>query len=253
MTPEERSERIERYVSGQMTATEAKAFEAKVQADPSLAGEVALERDLLDSLTETDVRAFRRTVEEVHRRKREARVIPLASRRTWALAASFLVLVVAGYFVLDSVLAPSPEALYQAYFEVPAAEEFMDPAVFRSRTEEKAADGTPEEQALRNVAGLYRNRQYAEALAAMQAVEPSNEEAYAYQLGILYLVNGQPQAALEQLAKVEDANQSGALWYQALALLELDRPAEARVLLERLLESSSPRQAEAEKLLKKLK
>lgn len=253
MTAEERSERIERYASGQMTGAEAVAFETEMAADSAMAEEVALERDLLESLTETDVHTFRATLADVRRQKREARIIPLASRRRWALAASFLVLVIAGYFVVDSVRTPSPESLYQAYFKAPEAEEFMAPVTFQSRTDEKTADFTPEEQALRHVAELYRNRQHAEALATMRAIEPSDEEAHAYQLGVLYLVNGQAEAALEQLARGEGANPDGAWWYQAMALLELDRPMEARARLERLVESSSPWRAQAKKLLRRLK
>lgn len=250
MTAEERSERIEQYLQGRLTPAEAVAFESEMQTDPTLAEEVALERDLLEFMGETDVKSFRATVDKVHQQKREARIIPLAGRRTWALAASVLVLVATGYFVLDRVLAPSPQNLYHAYFETPAAEEFMDPAIFRSR------DGASEKQDLRGlekVATLYRNGQYAEALAAMQAVEPADAAAHAYQLGVLYLVNDQPEAALQELTPGEAANPDGARWYRALALLQLDRPAEAREPLEQLRAGSSIWREEAAVLLRKLK
>lgn len=250
MTAEERLEKIEQYLQGRLSTEQAATFEAEIQADPALAEEVALERDLLDYLGETDVQAFRATVQKVHKQKREARIIPLAARRTWALAASVLVLVVTGYFVLDRMLAPSPQDLYQAYFETPAAEEFMAPSIFQSR------DGVSEKQDLQGlgkVAALYRNGQYAEALAAMQSIEPSDAAAHAYQLGVLYLVNDQPEAALDALSAGEAANPDGARWYRALALLGLDRPAEAREPLEQLRAGSSIWREEAVGLLRKLK
>lgn len=250
MTAEERSERIEQYLQGQLTPAEATAFEMEMQADPTLAEEVALERDLLDYMKETDVRAFRATVQQVRQQKREARIISLAGRRTWALAASILVLIVAGYFVLDRVLAPTPQELYQAYFETPAAEEFMDPAIFRSRDGASEKEGL---QGLEKMAELYRNGQYAEALAAMQAIEPAETAAHAYQLGVLYLVNNQPEPALQALETGEAANPDGARWYQALALLKLNRPAEARALLEQLRTETSIWGEEATALLRKLR
>lgn len=250
MTAEERSERIEQYLQDRLSPTQRTAFEAEMLADPTLADEVALERDLLEFMKETDVQAFRATVAKVHQQKREARIIPLAGRRTWALAASVLVLVVAGYFVLDRLLAPSPQDLYLAYFETPAAAEFMDPAILRSR------DGASEKQdlqGLEKVAALYRDGQYPEALAAMQAVEPADAAAHAYQLGVLYLVNDQPVAALKELETGAAANPDGARWYRALALLQLDRPAEAREPLEELRAGSSIWREEAAVLLRKLK
>lgn len=253
MTAEEKSERIEQYLQGRLSKAEADAFETEMLADPALADEVALERDLLESLTETDVHTFRATVETIHRQKQEAQIIPFVSRRRWILAASVLALVVAGYFVVDGLLTPSPGALYQAYFEAPAAEEFMSPVVFKVRDEEETAVFTPKEQALRKVADLYREKNYAVALTAMQAIEPENAAAHAYQLGVLYLVNGQPEEALEQFALGESANRTGAIWYRALALLQLDRPAEAREQLEKLRGQTSTWSDKVEKVLKKLK
>ena len=48
-------ERIDAYVDGTLTGAEREAFEQRLQGDPALAQEVALQREIKEALSETAV------------------------------------------------------------------------------------------------------------------------------------------------------------------------------------------------------
>ncbi|MBK9017903.1 MAG: hypothetical protein IPM82_29830 [Saprospiraceae bacterium] len=103
----------------------------------------------------------------------------------------------------------------------------------------------------------YFEQNFTEALALLQQIQvldPTGEYASEtfYYAGLLHLQSGDAEQALNDFKKVVVGHTEDRDWYSALALLALDRKAEAKLSLEKIVESKYPRQKEAAKILQHL-
>ena len=203
-----------------------------MNADPEFAAEVKLQQTIFEAVTEKDVLDFRDTLDEIQREKdgietsNNARVIRMLPRRILAIAATILILVIGGIFVLRKLFGPpNPEELYASYFEIPIVEDIMDPAVFRSRIEEQEP-GTIDsiEQNMLSIRDLFNSGQYANALNKLESTRTPRREKnsnFHFMAGILYLINERPQDALNSFERVTGIYQEDKKWYEAMAFLKL--------------------------------
>ena len=173
--------------------------------------------------------------------RREAAVRPLW-RRSWAVAAAVALLaLVGGRLLLGEAEPQRPEVLATNYFE---------PAIGLPTLLGPAED-------IRFESGMvdYKLGDFDAAIATWAPLvgEDIDQDTLAFYLGVAELGAGRAEAALEQLARVDVAALTEKRdWYRALALLRLDRAAEAESLLAGIAAAAGPRAADAEALLEEL-
>lgn len=151
--------------------------------------------------------------------------------RWLAIAASLLVIVCAALFVWNDTEAPS--TLFEEYFEpIPSA----IPLTGNLRTQEETGQNL-KRKALRE----YENEAYEPAIDNFQqylTLQPKDNAVRLY-LGIALLAKGQSRRAVDQLATVcqsppAESYRFPALWYLALAYLQLDESRQSMEYLEEL-------------------
>jgi hypothetical protein len=249
------------YLEDLLSPEEKEAFEHQLERDEHLVQEVNLHREVAGSLANSDLRGFR---EKLERFNRETPVIEteiqnknrsISLRVLITIAASLLLLVVLATWVLQSD--PSAEDQVTAYLENYDPANVLPPAyIAPDRTGERAPNVAPadtsEKDPLHEARIFFSRKQYPEALAVMKTIDPKslpNENAYWYELGVLYLLNDQPLPTVEALKKINaPALEEAQRWHLALAYWKLDRLEEARSALQPLLDQPNPWQEEAKVL-----
>lgn len=257
MASQEKLERIERYLLGEMEGQELQEFSRSLSEDQGLATEVELQRVIMEAVREEDTFRFQQTLKEIQAEKDEKgtgrRRLPV--RRHLSVAASIAILLLAAYFIYGSLNAPpSPQELFAQYFEIPDAEDILPPEP-SSRGEDSTMADNPPGDGWSRAKDLFRDKQYAAALNQLRGVSPpegpANAEFY-FQLGILFLINGQPEQALQSWEQLEPDHSYALKWYRAMALLQLERRPEAKGVLRELAQIENPWQEQAAELLGEL-
>lgn len=256
MASQEKLERIERYLLGEMEGKELQDFDRALSADRSLANEVELQRAIMEAVREEDIGRFQQTLREIQAEKNQSQ----SGRRRFSIprylyiAASLAVLLLAAYFIYRWLNAPpSPQELFAQYFEIPDAEEILPPEP-SSRGEDSTMADNPLEDGWSRAKDLFRTEQHAAALNQLRGVSPPEGPAkteYYFQLGILFLINGQPEQALESWERLEPDNSYTLKWYKAMAFLRLERRSEVKGMLRELALVENPWQEQAAELLGK--
>jgi len=259
MTSQEKSERIEQYIAGKLSGPALQAFEKEMQEDSDFAKEVALQKEVFEALSEGDLVAFRAQLESIRDRRRNVpgrNGINFSFLRIGSLAAAVIVLIAAGFWLFQNHETTSPSELFTAYFEAPAQ-------LYHSPGNERNGETTARDKRHSNldlwakVEASYELQNYQEALSLLQAapLEIANDfkSEINYQMGVLLLLNHQPEEAIAHFSKVETAHQDQRDWYVALAFLKLgDRPAETKAAFEKIAGSKSPWREKAKEILGKL-
>ena len=102
MDNEKKQERIERYLNGKLSSQEKTAFENNLAQDADLKREVTLQQELANTLKGEKIHQFRNVLQEVDAnwKPEQGRVRRLNIPRLSAIAAAFLVLIIAYRFFL---------------------------------------------------------------------------------------------------------------------------------------------------------
>lgn len=253
---------IERYLRDELSAEDRQAFEARLQAESRLAEEVedlrranaaarAYYRDeLRGALLEKGKGLLQQ--EPAPATETGAVVKPLypwLARRRWlALAASFLLVLAAGWIIWQlNTPPPSPQTLFDQYFERMPTTGLLAGEVIPTTWKDIVADY--EAGNCESVTG-----QLPQLLADTAFAQRSRGLLLQ---GSCLLQLGQAEEALFFLRQVPAAAASlyrEAQWFIALAYLRLDRPAEAAPLLQTLQnDPQSAHREAAENVLRKLK
>lgn len=257
MAEQEKLERIERYLLGEMEELELQDFNRVLSEDQGLAADVELQRAIMEAVREEELHRFQQTLGEIQEEKDnlQKRTRRFSIPRSLAIAASLAALVVAAYFIYRSLnTAPSPQELFAQYFEIPDAEDILPPETPGRGERGAITNGSPDDGWSRAKA-LFREKQYAAALNQLHQVPPPKgplSSDYYFQLGILLLINGQPEQALQSWQEIKPAHSSALKWYQVMALLQLGRGPEAKAMLRELAQVENPWQEPAAELLKKM-
>lgn len=257
-------DKIDRYIEGRMSTEELQDFEQKLKVDETLADAVALQSDLLKGIELFGDQQLRENIQQAEqnytkkesfRKQQKPRVIKLFSIRNMAIAASFLILIVASYFLLRPT--DQPGRLYANYFQ-------MDQPALDNEIEELSligmgiADRERRDQ-LKSGLELVQAQQYEEAVTVLRAhlqTYPEDEVA-GYFLGLSLMQTKSFEQAILALAPLEADKESEyneeATWLQALSWLQLeDGQNNAVQLLEQIAEESGTYSSQAALLLKDL-
>ncbi len=262
MTDQERSEWIEKYIQGELAGEALKAFELQLQSVPELAIEVALQKDILQALTEKDVIDFRETLEKIANETPQTIPSPrrvLSLGRILILAAAVISLVIAGNWIYTNLktTSNSPEDVYASYFTLPdELEEFEwvrgDTSSGRGSELDSSIPGF-----ILLADSLYQIKDYEGALDILKELPPRSVEDYqtaiSYRLGLLSMITNQHEAALSHFQKVVTNYQTKSKWYTALTLLKVEGKLEqAKETFEAIAKTKNPYQNDAKAILKAL-
>ena len=230
-------EQIEAYLAGELNAEEKTAFEQKLQSDPNLAEEVALQRDthqLLDLYQQVSykdkLKAIDAEMAGTEPMEAETKVIPLFQRRGFQLAAAaVMVLVVAAFLLMNRGKSPSQLAdeAYTTY-----------PNLTTLRGDEAGLDSI-----MNRGMAAYSTGNYAVAIEELRlaASQQTDDPETVFYLGLAQLGDKQPGAAIQHLSSVRTDPDYGqtADWYLALAYLFEDNAQEAQEVLKEIVATPS--------------
>lgn len=210
---------IERYFTGQLTASERVEFEKKCESDPEFAREVSLYISMRGALKKSlrdfkkkDLESFSKT--HSSQKTVKPKVIPLFGYVA-AIAASVLIFIMV-YFYLDK---PDAREMAAAYIQ----DNLQTISVTMGTVQDSLALGI----------NAYNDQDFtrAEKIFSDLAVHPSIEFECVKYLGLVYLTTGSYDRALVQfdrLAKYEDAYGNPGLFYKALTLMKRSEGSDVR-------------------------
>lgn len=241
------TEKIDRYLRGDLPETEKSAFESQLAQDNELAAELAVQKDLEQFLRKQDRREALKSqlgnigkdfFQEVPTQEK-GRIVSLQRRPAlrWAigLAAAIALLLVARLVFFQ----PS---LYEQYGQHP-------PLAMIEKSNEA-------QDKLAAMEAAFNQKNYAEALPLLQAYvqeKPEDLQAELY-LGISLLETGQYPTARSIFSKINKSESSFVdygQWYLALSYLKEGNQAECRKILQEVPVESEFAQ-KAQDLLKRL-
>jgi hypothetical protein len=212
---------FDRFDAGGMDASEAAAFNLRLNAEPELAAEYDLYQKLKDG-----IRSFKRL--ELKKRLQTIKSentggsAPFGISWNWAIAASVAAIVTAGGLFWNP-FAAKEENWKAAFVEDPGL-----PVLMGHSNNEKLSDAM----------NLYRQGQYSEAL---QKLPSTSSDTVAYYRGIFWLKLQKPDLAVSYLDQIRKQNNSAfkqkAEYYIAMALWQGGRGAEAKPIFKQISKS----------------
>jgi hypothetical protein len=239
---------ILRYLSGEFSPEEAKAFLESMNSNEELKqefNEISTAYELIrEQLVERDTRAFREKLLESMDREIQPSLSLRGRNRRWWLSLAALAATLA--IVLSIWLKPSGKERLLSRFYTPD----QDPVVLALQQDTR---GIREEGVL-----YYRNERYREAMISLEPLvrEKSGNE----QILLFYLLSvmelDREDEIIEFLLSWEfqamNMTDQALRWYASLALMKTDRLEESRAMLRALKLEPGPYQSDAENLLKLL-
>ncbi|MEO0899187.1 MAG: hypothetical protein AAFY71_22435 [Bacteroidota bacterium] len=236
-------ERIQLYLSGQMTETEQSAFEKDMEQNQQL-------RDAVKeaALATWTIKAYAQEEEKRQLNslyKEEASVQRLNQKR-WvpiiAVAATLLVLLV-GYFVINPLQGPPLQDLMATYYELPQAPDLMS---------------TDVEQAIKEADMAYSAMEWEKAVNLYHQIP--QDSLSSFDQSRIYLYQGLCLIKLKKYQEAENTllkahqHQDQQDWYLSLIYLEQEDYEKASKMLNQIKDKGDPYfTSKAEKLLKALK
>lgn len=270
-------EEIENFLNQEMDAADLKVFEQALQEDKTLAEEVNLHQDVIKGIESAGPLDFRNLVAGVHGEMKNegffsekvaqqtttetaqptAKIRRISFVRSLAIAASFALLLTAGWFLMRQPAA-TPDQLFANNFGKHQDVLSIEVADRLSET----GFGTNKELLANLQTGIdaYNSENYANAIAQLNSFRLaapqdalSNYAQFYEALSLIEL--GKTEEALpklQELVRTENfALQNDAKWYLALGQLKLNNIAMAKNLLEELTSVASYK-SKAEKMLQSL-
>jgi len=178
---------------------------------------------LRDTLAEVDSRWSTNSAEATVSQPHEAKVRSLSFRRVMSIAASFLVLAVAGWWVIGAGQSSDPNALYTEYIGA------YDVSL--------TVRGTTDATAVQAAQSAYQAGEYGAAysqFAALASQDPA-AHSYAFYAGVAALLDGQAAVAIpffkNLLAEPNHLFIEQSRWYLALSYLQEGDSASAKTIL----------------------
>ncbi|MCB0640921.1 MAG: hypothetical protein KDC44_04745 [Phaeodactylibacter sp.] len=223
-------EKIYQFINGELDKAEQFAFEQQLQKDPELAKEVQFHRELAQGINLAGDQELKATIAQaaqssgqVEATPAKGRRIPLWGRRRLSIAASLLVLILAGYFLLSDT-GPNAE-LYAAYFspDVAALEAKLDDL-------ELVGMAIPDQERRANLKPALELVQQQSYGAAAQALtwhleKYPQDEAALYFLGMSRMEQHQFEQAVRAFERLEELPTNVYTettdWYLGLAYLRM--------------------------------
>ena len=235
---------IDKKLDERLSPDEAAAFDQRCARDPAFAEEYRLQQQLIDTFRTHHPRRLKAEMKALHEEVKSERRVR-TRRRGYAIAAT-MALLLAATVVFFYVRAPSPAALYTAYYRP-----------YRATVVERGA--TPGQA--NRAEEVYQTGQYAAAIPLLKALSRSEEDStivdrWRLILGNAYLQSDSIPQALQQFERAADSPNGRyrrfARWYRALGHLKEQDIDTTQALLRPLAEQPGLFQREAQQLLDEL-
>ncbi|MGZ5191084.1 MAG: tetratricopeptide repeat protein [Flavisolibacter sp.] len=239
-------EYIDQYFNGLLTDPEKTAFEEKCESDPTFANDVAfyiqLRSGLKGELYEQKKKQFHEqylSLSSNQNRRSQAPVRKLFPYIAAALAACIIFFIAWQFFFKTT----SSEAIADQYIN----DNFQQLSIQMGNTRDSLDKGV----------AAYNSKNYREAESIFASLAPYNAEAMKY-LGLVYLITEDYNKAINQfqtLAKNTELYANPGLFYQAVSLMKRNAEgdkANAKKLLEEIIQKDLPGKKESEEWIKKL-
>ncbi|MCB0567854.1 MAG: hypothetical protein KDD01_26080 [Phaeodactylibacter sp.] len=245
MTKEEKIDLVESYLEGGLTGVQQAMLEKLLAEDPSILIEIEEHKTLREALGPSDANAFRAVAREAIRSRSSARKKPSFFQQYRVLIASLaaaLIIAVAWFFMPSSQI---EEKLFTQYFKPPEAS-----SIFRNAD---PSTSDPSVLIRKEIDSLYRRADYQPALTLLRDYGSRFPEVrssdYYFSLGLMYLLNNQPEDALEALGLVKAGHLYDKPWYRGLAYLKAGNLQAARALFSTIAQLEGPYRKEAMEIL----
>ncbi len=233
--------KIDRFLCGEMSADEQKAFEKEILYNSELATEVQLHREVAEVLSNPQRLDFLHTINHLNQKfsdpvaeKPEAKVIPVTRnesvlRKIWPkmlAAASVAAIIFCAVYMYPADPKPVVNGLYTDYNIPP--DFHANENVMGKRTAEELSSGT----------ALFDAKKYEEALLQLEAELKSDPDNINLKFMLAY-ANSEvgnddvATATFDELLKHEDFILLDEIkWYNALHLLKMKKPKDALKMME---------------------
>lgn len=262
---------IEAFLQGKLDEGTSKAIEQKTRQEDAFASEIAIHKDIFDTFKDQEAIDFKNKLNKLRQGLDAQRIEALTAkikplqpkqrtrsfRQLLSLAASVLILVVAGVAIYLSQSNASPSALYGKYADLPNN---LGDGI---RGEEDLSSlETQLNETWKNANESYEQGDYEAALNSLEqipSIDPNfdiqSRGGYYYHLGLIYLKSEQPRQAIEAFEQVQGSSfDSDAQWYKALSLLLTENDVEqAKAEFQELISDNHPKSDAAAAILKQLK
>jgi len=246
-------QQIDQFILGRMNKKDAADLQEYLAKDAELSSEVSKRKKLAGGVKAYGRKQLKESLKAIHAEEIINTKAPVTteaktrSLRTYlAIAASILVLAVAGFWLLNQNTLSNPSELAEAYFENPSI-------AFAQRD-------TGDEQLL-VIERLFKEKKYTEAIPLLETqferLDPDPSDLL-LAVGISKMKSDDPAGAIQyfnQIIESKDFNFSDeAKWYLALSHLQLDDTNAAKKVLEDLTQNKNVNHFdEAIKILEKIK
>lgn len=234
---EERTARIDAYLSDSMTSEDRSAFEKELDINEELRKEVALQRKTFSLLEAAAYIETKNKVSALNQQKSSGNSI---GGTLLKVAAVLLVLIIPTYFILNN-----------QYNDAHLFAEYSEPYPDRITTM-----GSSEDEALTKAMNAYNKEEYAEAAKLFHAIRlkgTTNENILLYE-AVSLTYSGQAEKAINLLSearKTVPSNQTSLDWQLILSLLANNEGEKAKEKLAEFLQHNDGYQQEKAEALHK--
>lgn len=245
MSQEKKELLLDRYISGQLEGEELMVFEQMLEEDEDLKVDLKLHQEVSKAVLEEDIMDFRQAIQETLEEKNSKG----SGFSVYKIAAALVPIIVATWLFFNYGSQKPNTEIVQDYL-------FPYENLLTVRSDSK--DSLPKEQVNLNEAmGFYDKGKHSEALVYFNKLDLNDQVLVSLYKGISHLYNGENQVAIDVLELPVNNNEGiykhPALYYQALAYIQLDKVEEAIDILTDLEKNASgPYNELAKKVLKEL-
>lgn len=241
-------ELIEKYLCGELKGSLFQEFEDRMASDQDFSARVDNYRIAMKSAEVFGKTELKNKLRKIHREEINVSVL-FSRRQILKLAAVFIgLLIVSGPFVYNFFFGqPNYQNLFEQNFTI-------YPDILSMRGESQ-----PENLMLDEAMSYYKNNDFENASALFGKIDhdnPAGDETVRFYCGISYLGTGHPEKAAEIFKKIVGVQSNPfaeqAAWYLALSYISQEKPDEAKLLLEEIVNQKSWNHAKASLLLKKI-
>ena len=239
---------IHRYIIGRLSESERADFEQRLSNDSDLKSKVAIQQEAYELVKKAGPDHLKERLQKMEKTKQgglaKTPVKRKINRRIWLAVASFILVAFAAWWIADAAPKATTEELLTSYMRP-----YRNPTNLR---------GEARSILLRSQAAeLYGEGNYNQAALIwdrLMMVEGGGTGSDYFYMGVSRLFSTPPKAeqAIRQLEIVlqsdNDYHQQS-WWYIALAYLKIEKQAEAKSYLEKLIKEGTYKKEEALQLL----
>lgn len=247
------SDRIDRFINGQLTDDEQVQFRKELSANSELQQEIQFHQNMKAAILEEEVLKFRQILDAAHSDYEQRNVVEHPSRSRFSqpyriVAAVAAIVITSGliaWYVLQGGM--SNREIYEMYFKP-----------YKVTMNVRSTRSTIQED-IRNALVLYEKGNYAEALPVFKKVINGNPSNHAVNLyaGISYMEIQQFTQATNAFERIIEHKNNlfveQAEWYAALCYLVSDQPGKAKKQFTRIVSREGYYTDPAKEILNKMK